>query len=203
MKAKMQIILSITVLIIVFLGTLTITSLSYKFLLHELQKQIVKDNQAIGRQIFNILAEHKLSSLSEEEQRKLLQIICNEVQLPNGGFVCAVSPDGTMFAYPGKEPGEESTMSFSQDRLSDLEQEQVRPFSDLPDDKPFTGLLARQSQTDIIAAVPIENTELFSFLNLYYYTTTLILTGLHYLNPGRVGLVEFIVVMHYYKMLSW
>ena len=74
MKAKMQIILSITVLIFVFLGTLIVTSLSYKFLLNELQKQIVQDNQAIGRQILNILAEHKLSSLSEEEQRKLLQV---------------------------------------------------------------------------------------------------------------------------------
>jgi class 3 adenylate cyclase len=158
MKAKMQLMLSFTVILLSFLGSLAFISLSYHYFLQELQSQIIKDNQAIGEQLLHLFSEQGIVELSEERQADFLQHLCDRIKLPNGGFVCAVRDDGSLLASPGQQPGDK--MTFAPNAVSDIKGEDRQLFLDLPADRSFGGLLSRDNTTDIIAAVPVEKTNI-------------------------------------------
>ncbi len=159
MKAKMQILLSVTVMVLVSVGSAMFISLSYNYLLQELQTQIVKDNQAIGEQLLSLFSEKQLTELPHERRAELLQNICDTVRLPNGGFVCAISHDGKLIASPGQKPGTAPT--FASNMVFDFDYKNERALSELPHDQSFKGLFSRDDdKTDIIAAIPVEQTDI-------------------------------------------
>lgn len=158
MKAKMQIMLSLAVILLSFLGSLAFTSLSYHYFLQELQRQIIEDNQVIGEQLLHLFSEQGIVELPEEKQADLLQHLCDRIKLPNGGFMCAVREDGSLLASPGQKPGD--NLSFAPNAVWDIKGKDRQLFSDLPADRSFGGLFSRDNTTDIIAAVPVEKTSI-------------------------------------------
>ncbi len=158
-KIKMQIMLSTTVIVLVFLGLSGFISLSYNYFMTELKKQIIKDNQVIGSQLLEFVSEQNIAELSDEKQNSLLQNLCDNIKLPNGGFVCAVSPEGSVLAFPGQKS--ETKMTFASNSVSDLEQKDKKFFSELHSNKSFEGLFVNDTgKVDILAVVPVEKTNI-------------------------------------------
>ncbi|NJO92322.1 MAG: hypothetical protein HC831_27660 [Chloroflexia bacterium] len=61
------------------------------------------------------MAQSGLKDKSHETD-STLQHICDEIMLPNGGFICAISPDGNMVAAPGlKARNDNGLPSYSTD----------------------------------------------------------------------------------------
>lgn len=164
MKYKMQIMLSATVIILVLIGSAVFIFYSYNFLLRELQKQVVQDNEVIGEQLLKLFADLRLHEEPHERQVEILQNICDGVKLPNDGFICATNSEGILIAQPGIDP--QNLGTFVGSKFFDLNKQNEQLFIEYPPDQRFTGLLQHHGdRVDIVAAVPIENTDIRMFVH--------------------------------------
>ena len=109
MRRNFQIILTFSLVVILLIGFVTFTFLAKSFINDEIIKQAKNDNKVIGEQLITLLAQTGLKNSSSETD-STLQHICDEIKLPNGGFICAINPEGNMVAAPGLKPG--MTMAF-------------------------------------------------------------------------------------------
>jgi len=109
MRRNFQIILTLSLVVILLIGFVTFTFLAKSFINDEIVKQAKNDNKVIGEQLITLLAQTGLKNKSSETD-SALQHICDEIKLPNGGFICAINPEGNMVAGPGLKPG--MTMAF-------------------------------------------------------------------------------------------
>ncbi len=153
MKIKIQFLLALAVIILVLLGSAVFTLFSYRLLVKQLELQIAKDNQVLGEQLLNFIAAGNFFDEDSDKKRAYLQEICDKVELPNGGFVCAVSPDGMLIAKPGLKPGE--TMSFDGTTLTDFVKNDTINYVSLPVDQSYSGVFKMGGESDIVSIVPI------------------------------------------------
>ena len=78
--------LSLSIMVLVLSGTLLFTFMVRQFITREMTKQIVMDNQIIGSEVINYLST-QVNTSNTEEMIATLQNICEEISLPNGGFI--------------------------------------------------------------------------------------------------------------------
>jgi hypothetical protein len=78
--------LSLSIMVLVLSGTLLFTFMVRQFITREMTKQIVMDNQIIGSEVINYLST-QVNTSNTEEMVATLQNICEEISLPNGGFI--------------------------------------------------------------------------------------------------------------------
>jgi serine phosphatase RsbU (regulator of sigma subunit) len=155
-RRNFQIILTISLVLIIQAGFWSFTFLSRQYLTNELIEQIKDDNRVIGEQLITLLGQTGLTNENPETD-SVLQHICDRIQLPNGGFICAINKSGNLVAAPGLKPG--MTMKFPP-ILWDTQNKSVsiQPV-DLKPDTIFEGyaFFAEENRLDVVASLSISD----------------------------------------------
>ena len=110
MRKRFQFILTISLIIIFQLAFWSFTFLAKKYITDEIVEQVKNDNKVIGEQLIKILTQTGLTGIYQQTDT-ILQHVCDEIMLPNGGFICAIDTKGNLVAAPNLKPG--MTMSFN------------------------------------------------------------------------------------------
>jgi len=135
------------------------SSFTYRNLREQMISQILQDNRSMGEHLFKLFNDEFYFNKTSEEQIAFLQTFSDEIMLPNGGFVCALSPDGGVVAFPGLTP--ESDMSIGSFTIHDEENEYSGTFANLEKNRPFGGILKEPDAPDqIIYSQPLGETPL-------------------------------------------
>lgn len=159
MKNKIQVVLSFIVLVFALLAHIGYLNITESHMRNELAKQVVDDNRALGAKLIDfMLQDWRFETLSREEKEKHLMRMCNSVDLPNGGFVCAVSPEGELVAIKGglSTP----RINFEVMDLSGLQGNDAFKYTKLSTSASFTGLFYNnmKNRIDVISVHPVADT---------------------------------------------
>lgn len=165
MRRNFQIILTISLVIILQIGFWTFTFIAKNYINDEIVEQAKNDNKVMGEQLITLLAQTGLTHENPETD-SALQHICDQVMLPNGGFICATNPEGNLVAAPGLKPG--MSMPFTP-----ILQEFGKPSVDiapknLKKNEPFQGFahFKDEGRRDVVASVQLnDNVRLFVHQN--------------------------------------
>lgn len=158
-RKRTQLLLMATVLLITGSIVTLFTTLSYRSLKKQIITQILKDNKSMGEHLFQLFSDELYLEKSPEEQVRFLQKFADDIRLPNGGFVCALAPEGEVVAYPGLKKGDK--MSIGSFTIHDEEGTSSGSFADLESGRPFKGFLKEPNKADqIIYSRPLGNTPL-------------------------------------------
>jgi serine phosphatase RsbU (regulator of sigma subunit) len=155
MKKNFQAKLTISIIFVFQIGFWSFIFLSYSHLNNHVVQQVKEDNLVIGKQLVTLL---KQTGLTDEnpDTDSIIQKLCDEVKLPNGGFICAINALGNLVAAPGLKPG--MTMKFNP-ILTDFDRkEKIFPV-DLEKGVHFTGYanFIEDNRLDVIASLPLGN----------------------------------------------
>src|SRR4030065_1615769 len=163
MKSRMQMCLSGSVLLIALIGAALFAGVSYRSVLRELKHQIVQDNKAIANTIIKSFARYMLSELPRPRQTHLIQNICNEVIIPNKGFVCAVDGEGRVIAMPGLEL--KSNLNVNEGYFTRLNSLEKYRYQDFADNNIFEGVFYKGDAVTIVAMSLVDNTDIRLFVH--------------------------------------
>jgi len=117
------------------------------------------DNQIIGNEIITYLSQ-QLDTSDLNLMLNSLQNICEELMLPNGGFICVMNEHGELLAAPGIDQMPEPNLNIVE--FTDFELSTSLLKEDLRSTNPLTGILNYQNgqKTDIIASLALGSTNL-------------------------------------------
>lgn len=156
MRRNFQIILTLSLVVILLIGFASFTFIAKNYINDEIIKQAKNDNKVIGEQLITLLARTDLK-IKSTGYDSTLQHICDEIKLPNGGFICAINPEGNMVAGPGLKPG--MTMAFPP-ILQTFESKTatILPTS-LKKDESFQGYanFLEEGRRDLVASIPLND----------------------------------------------
>jgi len=163
MRKKFQFILTFSLIIIFQIAFWSFTFLAKKYITDEIVQQVKEDNKVIGEQLIKILKQTGLTGIYQQTDT-ILQHICDEIQLPNGGFICAIDTEGNLVAAPNLKPG--MTMLFNpvlknfKGKNLSTEAKNIKP------NEVFEGLayFEKEKRTDIVSSVAV-NDELRLFVH--------------------------------------
>lgn len=160
MKRRFQIIISVSVLLLLILGTVTFTFITRRLMFRVLVDQIIEDNKVIGEQVLDIIGLLDYEDISEEKLIDYLQRFCDEVMLPNEGFICVADSEGRLIAFPGLGPGEE--MFIDRADFFSVDGEENKEFSEIQSSDIFSGFFKNPEagSDDIIVTMPVGDTGL-------------------------------------------
>lgn len=158
-KKRTQLLLMMTVLFIT-VSIVTLFSLfSYNNLKQQMVTQILQDNKTLGEHLFQLFSDELYLEKSPEEQIAFLQKFADDISLPNGGFVCALAPEGEVVAYPGLQKGQK--MSIGSFTIHENGGERTGTFQELEKGEIFKGFLREPNKEDqIIYSRPLGDTPL-------------------------------------------
>lgn len=154
MKKRFQILVSLSMFVVLLTGFAVYTFFTYEHVYGQLVEQVILDNKVIGKSIVKLLTENN-SGKSDEELIASLKTICNDILLPNKGYICAIGPEGYLLAAPGYDG--KARVDMGDVRLSWLEDNKTVVFRELKKNAGFEGLanFPKPIHTDIVAAMPI------------------------------------------------
>ncbi len=162
MKRSFQLLLSLSVLLLLLVSTITFTFLLRRVMFGILVEQVVEDNRVMGEQVLDILTLFDYEALSQEQLVGQLQEICDQVMLPNEGFICVADAKGKLVAFPGLQANEE--MSIARAEFISLNEDSKEPkgVGDLSSTESFEGFFINPDDgaNDIIVSMPIQDTDL-------------------------------------------
>ncbi|MBN1252294.1 MAG: SpoIIE family protein phosphatase [Bacteroidales bacterium] len=163
MRKRFQFILTFSLIVIFQIAFWSFTFLAKKYITYEIVEQVKYDNKVIGEQLIKVLAQTGFTGLYQQTDT-VLQHVCDEIMLPNGGFICAIDTKGNLVAAPNLKAG--MTMPFApilKDFNNKKHQTQVK---DLKSTDLFEGLafFKEENRTDIVSSIPI-NSELRLFVH--------------------------------------
>lgn len=154
MKKRFQIVVSVSMFLVLLAGFAVYTVITYEHLYWQLVEQVILDNKVIGKSIIKLLTENNFGK-SDEQLISSLKSICNDILLPNKGYICAIGPEGYLLAAPGYDG--ESRVDMGNIRLSYLEDNKTVVFRQLKKNAGFEGMadFPQPIHTDIVATMPI------------------------------------------------
>ena len=161
MSKKLKIILIISLIAILQLGFSGFVYLSKEYSREKIIEQVIADNKAIGKQLMVMLQTTGLTNENPETD-SILQKICDNTILPNGGFICISDSSGNLVTAPGLKPG--MSMPFNPELEDFNEVKKFTSPSKLGRNAVFSGYahFADQNRTDISVSLPItDNLRLF------------------------------------------
>ena len=163
MKRKFQLLLSLSVLSLLIISTISFTFIMRRIMLNILVDQVVEDNRVMGEQILDILTLIDYEDISEEKLVEYMQEICDQVMLPNEGFICVSDSKGNLVAFPGLGPDEEMSIAQAEFRSlrEDMDEGNGRGVEELPPAETFEGYFINPEAgaNDIIVSMPVKNTD--------------------------------------------
>ena len=150
-----QLLLAISLFIALFAVFQLLSIGLKKKLTTEAYQEIVEFNKSIANHFITTM---NISGFTYEnpETEQIWQQICDELKLPNAGFICIIDSTSQLVAGPGLKPG--NTMAFTP-LLSGFDNKKAINPLQLDPDKEFEGLatFGRENRRDIVVAVPVEN----------------------------------------------
>ena len=163
MRKKFQFILTFSLVVIFQIAFWSFTFLAKKYITNEIVEQVKEDNKVIGEQLIKILSQTGLTGIYQQTDT-ILQHVCDEIMLPNGGFICAIDNKGNLVAAPNLKPG--MTMPFNP-VLKDFKGKNINTEAkDIKSNEVFEGLayFEKENRTDIVSSVAV-NDELRLFVH--------------------------------------
>lgn len=134
------------------------TFVAQKFIYNEIVEQVIQDNQVIADQLVEIIDDLQLSKDNKQQQKKYLQEICNNISLPNSGFLCATNPQGDVIAAPWLE--EKPNVNLSKSKLRKLRSDSTFELRTLRAVESFQGYATLPDQsTDVVVSMPLNNSD--------------------------------------------
>ncbi len=170
MRRKFQILLTICMVAIFQVGIWTFTFIAKSYINKEIIEQAANDNKVIGLQLITLFEKTGLGE-NNPQTDSILQHICDEIKLPNGGFICAIDLQGNLVAGPGLKPG--MSMPFDPVLKRSDNSLEVMPLK-LGKEENFTGFanFKKEGRIDVVASIPInENLRLFVHQNTAIIST--------------------------------
>ncbi len=156
---RLQILVSLSILVILFLGTALYAVLTYRVVRETVARQILEDGQVLAATVRDVVAAtHDFDNLTQADLSSLQQL-CGSIAVPNSGFVCIVDEGGRVVAGP-REAGD-GPPSLAGARVRRRFDGQFAPRStelaELPIESDVLGLLAypRSPRRELLASVPI------------------------------------------------
>ena len=163
MKRKFQLLLSLSVLSLLIISTISFTFIMRRIMFNILVDQVVEDNRVMGEQILDILTLIGYEDISEEKIVEHMQEICDQVMLPNEGFICVSDSKGNLVAFPGLGPDEKMSIAQAEFRSlkEDTDEGKGRGVEELPPAETFEGFFINPEagENDIIVSMPVKNTD--------------------------------------------
>ena len=163
MRKRFQFILTLSLIIIFQVAFWSFAFLAKKYITDEIVEQVKEDNKVIGEQLIKILSQTGLTDIYQQTDT-ILQHVCDEIRLPNGGFICAIDRKGNLVAAPNLKQG--MTMSFTP-VLKDFNGKKLNiEAKDIKSNEGFEGLayFKKGKRTDIVSSVSV-NEELRLFVH--------------------------------------
>lgn len=159
MKKRFQLFVSIATFLIILGGFSLLTIVIRKMIQEAIREQVIMDNKAIGEEVLNFLD----SSISYSNDGNLidnLQNICEEVMLPNSGFICVSRNDGSLVAAPGLKPDDDKSLEIT--TYEERKPGFFSKFISFNPDKIYQGVINFENgkKSNIIASIPIGNEDL-------------------------------------------
>ena len=159
--------LSLSVLFLLLLSSVFLTFLTRRVMYRILVEQVLEDNRVIGEQILDILQLLEYEDLAEDKLKDYLQRFCDEVMLPNEGYMCVADPEGRLVALPGLQPGEEQFIDRAELREfrgdnGEMKGPDAQQITELEYGEIFEGFLRNPEANadDIIVSMPLGDTGL-------------------------------------------
>lgn len=145
--------MAISTMLLVFLSFVGFTYVAKQYIYKEIVEQAINDNQVIGETVLNLL---KMGEFQGDVVSSL-QNTCDNVQLPNSGYLCVADTKGDIVAFPGLKKNQK--MNMNERILSDVDgKKSAFKFSQLKDNQSFKGLLhGNNDESEIIVSIPIES----------------------------------------------
>jgi signal transduction histidine kinase len=130
------------------------TLLTHNHVYKELVNQVLKDNRVIGEAVVALLKKTDISGQTKEEATESLKNICNEIMLPNKGYLCAIDREGILIAAPGLKEG--AKISMNQAAIVSTDGKRM-VIGDLDKKQEFEGIVFPDipDKTDIVVMMPI------------------------------------------------
>ncbi|CAM2068263.1 HAMP domain-containing histidine kinase [Sulfidibacter corallicola] len=162
LKSRFQLAFSILMSVLSLGGIWLFADWVRSFLVGELARQIAEDNRILGSQVLE-LAGATTQFVSESDRLDILQKLCDEVNLPNQGYLCVARQDGKLVAVKGLTP--DMDISLAGLPITDFTGV-VRDVRDLADE-PVLGFLGNpgQPEIDIVATLPVAGTDYQLFVH--------------------------------------
>jgi signal transduction histidine kinase len=160
MKKRVQLILSLLAFTIILLATLLLSTFTYRHMLAELSRQAVEDNKAMGQQVLKMFAGEAREKAAQKGDVEYFQALCDNIKLPNGGFICAASEKGEIVAIPGLKDGDKR-MNISNANFSEIDGKISYTHKDVLESSEFQGVFKHMNRVDIVARMPVKGTDLF------------------------------------------
>jgi signal transduction histidine kinase len=160
MRRKFQIILSVSVFLLLLISNIIFTFAARRMMFNLLVDQVIEDNKVIGEQVLDILDVFEYEDISRENFISYLQRLCDQIMLPNEGFICVADPSGKLVALPGLDEGEDVFIDTAQ--FVQLEEGKTKKFAEIAEDELFKGYYNNPDVqgTDLIVSMPLGDTGL-------------------------------------------
>ncbi len=97
MERRFRILLSLITGAIIMIGFIFFTGFFQKYLHDQLVEQTLKDNKMFGETAIGLIQRLSTDTTFKEEVLN----VCNNVKLPNSGYICASDEEGNLIAAPG------------------------------------------------------------------------------------------------------
>ena len=151
-QVRLQIWLSVSLLVLSLLGFASFSYLSRQVLLDRLVEQTVDDNRTIGLSALDLLTQPVFETRGIKEVKSLLQHSADMIELPNDGYICAVNEDGQLLVAPGLNIN--NSFSIKNSTYTDLDGNS-RDFETFFNQDFFQGYfrLSPQQPLDVVVAV--------------------------------------------------
>ena len=132
------------------------TFVARKYIYNEIVKQVIKDNQVIANQIVDIIKDLQLKGKDQEQTKQHLKKICNDVQLPNSGFLCAINRSGDVIAAPWLD--ERPNVNLSNSELRKLNSDSTFKLRTMRAVESFKGYATLpDNHTDVVVSLPLQD----------------------------------------------
>ncbi len=154
MNKRIQIVVSITTFIIILTGFSILTVLTRGMIQAAITEQVEMDNKAIGEEVLNFL-QSSIDDYGDNSLIDQLQTLCEEIMLPNKGFICVSQNDGKLVAAPGMKKGEDMNLDIIS--YEEGENRKLSSFAGFDPDSIYKGTINFENgnRTNIIASIPI------------------------------------------------
>jgi len=191
-RKKFQLIISVSTFILIIIGFIGFSVMSRQYIFNGIKEQVIMDNRVIGEEILNFLYKN-IPITDEDKIIQSLQNICDEITLPNNGFICAIQNNGDLVAAPGLKQGQKmnlNVVSMVENRKDGSSAVEV-----FNPGEHFEGILDFENgqKTNIIASIPIGNMDLR--LNVHQDNEAIMQRAKEFIKPMYpIGIISAIII---------
>jgi serine phosphatase RsbU (regulator of sigma subunit) len=165
MRLNLQLLITFIVLFIVIAGFAGFIYVFDRYLYQEIKKQAIQDNQVIGEAVIKILEKQNNLFADNHNHPQLIQNFqsaCDQIKLPNNGYLCVAKNDGELLAAPGMSKNKSKSKekpTLNKAIYSDLERKRGFDFKQIEKGKVFSGYYEypHKNYSDLVVGLPYKS----------------------------------------------